>query len=120
MKPLKMKRAYDPVAKNDGCRVLVDRLWPRGVKKEDAKIDLWLKDVAPSSALRKWFSHDPEKFAEFKDRYMKELENDTEKQTAVDEIIDNREEKTVTLIFAAKDEENNHVNVLKDYIDERD
>ncbi|TCP23490.1 uncharacterized protein YeaO (DUF488 family) [Scopulibacillus darangshiensis] len=119
MYPLKKKRAYDTVAKNDGFRILVDRIWPRGVKKEDAKIDFWLKDVAPSTPLRKWFSHDPEKFAEFKRRYTGELNNDTEKQAAVQEIKDRLHEKTVTLIYGAKDETNNHVNVLIDYIEEK-
>ena len=71
--PFRIKRVYEPPAKSDGMRVLVDKLWPRGVKKTDAKLDLWMKEVAPSTELRKWFGHEPEKFAEFKRRYKKEL-----------------------------------------------
>lgn len=72
---IKLKRVYDPYAKADGMRVLVDRLWPRGMKKEEAGVDLWLNEITPSDALRKWFSHDPDKWQEFKKRYKKELED---------------------------------------------
>ncbi len=111
---IRMKRAYDKPAKNDGYRILVDRMWPRGIKKEDANIDLWLKEIAPSSNLRKWFKHDPDKWPEFKSRYFKELEQKTEE---VEELRKRAEEKTVTLIFSAKDPEYNNAVALKEYIE---
>ena len=94
---IKIKRIYDPVSKDDGKRILVDRLWPRGLKKEKAVIDEWLKDIAPSDELRKWFSHDPSKWEEFKKRYRKELED---RQETIRDLRTEARRKTVTLLFA--------------------
>ena len=102
-----IKRIYEPPAKSDGMRVLVDRLWPRGVKKTDAKLDCWMKDIAPSPALRKWFGHEPERFAEFKRRYRKELSKD-----ALGGLRKLGKGQTVTLLYGAKDPEMNQAAVL--------
>jgi uncharacterized protein YeaO (DUF488 family) len=112
---IKIKRIYDPYAKADGKRVLVDRLWPRGIKKEDARCDLWLKDIAPSDGLRKWFSHDPAKWQEFRKRYGKELED---RQDMIEDLRKEARRGTVTLLFAAKDSERNNAVVLKEVIEE--
>jgi len=104
-----LKRAYDSAAKSDGKRILVDRLWPRGVKKEDAKIDLWLKEVAPSTELRKWFNHQDERWPEFKQRYVAELK-DNPAFAELEEIASNEK---VTLIFSTKDEKKNSAAVLQ-------
>lgn len=107
---MKIKRAYAPVEDTDGYRILVDRLWPRGISKEKAKIDLWLKSVAPSNDLRKWFGHDPERFPEFSKRYQAELEE----SGALDELRATiKEHPNVTLLFAAHDEEHNNAVVLQ-------
>jgi len=103
----RIKRVYEKPASTDGMRVLVDRLWPRGLKKTDAKIDLWMKEVAPSAELRKWFGHEPERFAEFKRRYKKELSKD-----AFAELRKLGCGKTVTLLYGAKDLEMNQAAVL--------
>ena len=103
----RIKRVYEPPAKSDGMRVLVDKLWPRGLKKTDAKLDLWMKDVAPSTELRKWFGHEPERFAEFKRRYRNELSKD-----ALAELRKLGKGKTVTLLYGAKDPEMNQAAVL--------
>ncbi|MDD2657833.1 MAG: DUF488 family protein [Candidatus Pacebacteria bacterium] len=107
---LKIKRIYDPRDKNDGFRVLVDRLWPRGVSKEKAKIDLWLKDIAPSGVLRKWFGHKEERWKEFKKRYLKELK---EKKELVEQLKAMDKNGVVTLLYAAKDEVRNNAVVIK-------
>lgn len=108
--PVQIKRVYEPTAKADGYRVLVDRLWPRGIKKEDAHVDIWLKEVAPTAALRKWFAHDPEKWIEFETKYKNELRA----TTAFDELLaEVGKHKTVTLLFAAKDELHNNAVVLQ-------
>ena len=112
---MKIKRIYDSYAKDDGKRVLVDRLWPRGIKKEDARCDLWLKDIAPSAGLRKWFSHDPANWQEFKKRYRKELED---RQDMIEDLRRESRKGTVTLLFAAKDSERNNAVVLKEVIEE--
>lgn len=112
MNELKIKRVYENPAKNDGIRILVDRLYPRGIKKEQLHYDFWLKDAAPSTELRKWFSHDPSKFSEFKKEYKKELKSNKE----VQHIKNLLKENNVTLIYAAKDEKINHAIVLKDFI----
>lgn len=110
---MKIKRAYAPAEAADGYRILVDRLWPRGISKEKAKIDLWLKSVAPSNELRKWFGHDPERFAEFDRRYRAEL---TE-SGALDELrAVLREHPDATLLFAAHDEAHNNAAVLKELL----
>ena len=108
---IRIKRIYKPAAEENGFRILVDRLWPRGMKKETAKIDLWLKEVAPSGELRKWFSHDPEKWEGFKKKYAKEL---AAKQALLKEIRGIEKEKgTVTLLYSARNEEHNNAVALK-------
>ncbi len=104
-----LKRAYDSAAKSDGKRILVDRLWPRGVKKEEAKIDLWLKEVAPSTELRKWFNHQDERWPEFKQRYVDELKDNS----AFVELQTLAAAEKVTLIFSTKDDEKNSAAVLQ-------
>src|SRR4030042_1698538 len=100
---IKIKRIYELPAEEDGFRVFVDRLWPRGVQKERAKIDLWLKEIAPSDELRKWFAHDPEKWEEFKKKYAKELAT---RQGLLNEIRQKEKEKrTLTLLYSARDTE---------------
>lgn len=103
-----LKRAYEGSHKGDGYRVLVDRLWPRGLSKQKAEIDLWLKEVAPSTELRKWFAHDPEKWTEFKRRYRLELKGNS----AWPELQTMAREKQLTLVYAAKDESHNEAVVL--------
>ncbi|MGI9058348.1 MAG: DUF488 domain-containing protein [Ktedonobacteraceae bacterium] len=110
-----LKRVYDEVAEDDGKRVLVDRLWPRGLSKERARVDLWLKEVAPSSELRKWFGHEPEKFAEFRRRYEAELDTGNA-QTKLAELRDMAKREHITLVFAAHDTEHNNAVVLRDLI----
>lgn len=110
---IKIKRIYEPAEKSDGYRVLVDRLWPRGLKKAEAHIDVWLKEVAPSTELRKWFDHDPEKWDSFRKKYYAELKG----QPAVKEmkqII--KEHNTVTLLYGAKNENYNHAIALAAYL----
>ena len=111
--PIKIKRVYNKPAESDGFRILIDRLWPRGLSKETAKIDLWLKDIAPSDGLRKWFAHDPKKWAEFKRRYGEELKDKTE---LIELIRDKGRKQVVTLLYGAKDEECNNAITLKEYI----
>jgi uncharacterized protein YeaO (DUF488 family) len=111
----RIKRVYDDPAPEDGFRVLVDRLWPRGLTKERAAADLWLKDAAPSPALRVEWHHDPDRFGEFADRYRTELDS----EPAVDELLDlARTHGAVTLLFAAHDPEVNHAAVLRDHLRE--
>ena len=111
-----VKRIYDPPDPKDGARVLVDRLWPRGARKETAKLTLWLKDIAPSDELRRWFDHDPARFAEFWRRYRAEL---TVNKEAVSRMDDLMKAGRVTLLYAAHDEEHNHARVLADYLKAR-
>lgn len=114
---IKIKRAYEAAADDDGYRVLVDRIWPRGISKEKAVINEWLKEVAPSSELRKWFNHDPEKYTEFSERYVREL-TDGEHQSAfnrLEQVI--REYDPVTLVYGAKNKEYNQAVVLKERLD---
>lgn len=115
MHSLKIKRIYEDYDKNDGYRILVDKLWPRGVKKEDAHLDSWNKEIAPSTELRKWYNHDKDKFPLFKDRYEDELKNKPEE---VGKILDILHEEKVTLLYGAKDPENNHAIVLRDYLNQ--
>lgn len=116
---LKIKRIYDPYEESDGIRYLVDRLWPRGISKEKAHMDGWLKDLAPSTALRKEFGHMAEKFAEFTVLYQEELDASPEAQAAVREIIQQSRVQTVTLLYGAKDPHINHAVVLLDYLEEK-
>ncbi len=111
-----LRRAYEKPTRNDGFRVLVDRLWPRGVSKEYAEIDLWLKDIAPSKDLRKWFGHDPEKWEDFKKKYFKELKD---KKQYVDKLVQKAKDKRITLVYGAKDEEHNNAIALKEYLKEK-
>ncbi|RDK89187.1 DUF488 domain-containing protein [Marinirhabdus gelatinilytica] len=110
MKKIKIKRIYEEPSENDGYRILVDRLWPRGVSKEDAALDDWNKDVAPTEKLRKWFDHDTDKFTEFEKKYRKELEGKT---TDLDEIKNKAQNQRVTLLYGAKDTEHNQAVVLQ-------
>jgi uncharacterized protein YeaO (DUF488 family) len=110
---VKIKRVYDPVSKDDGKRILVDRLWPRGLKKDAAKIDEWLKEVAPSDELRRWYGHDPSKWKEFRKRYMKEL---NEKAEPVARLRKDEKHGVLTLLFAAKDEAHSNAAVLKELL----
>lgn len=110
---VRIKRIHEKPSLDDGYRILVDRLWPRGFTKVRAKVDLWLKDIAPSDALRKWFSHDPAKWVEFMQRYFKELED---KQEAVSQITAKIKEGQVTLLYGAKDKEINNAVVLQEFI----
>lgn len=109
-----IKRIYDQSETKDGFRILVDRLWPRGMTKEKAKIDLWLKEIAPSNELRKWFSHDPEKWDDFVKKYKKELKDKQELLNTIKQLEKN--EGAITLLYAAKDEKHNEAVVLKEII----
>jgi len=111
-----IKRVYEDAARGDGWRVLVDRLWPRGLAKESAAIDAWLKDVAPSTALRRWFNHDPERWVEFKRRYREEL---AQQQAAVDELLTRARRGRVTLLYGARDEAHNQAVALAEYLREQ-
>jgi uncharacterized protein YeaO (DUF488 family) len=108
----RIKRVYDEPAAADGLRFLVDRLWPRGIKKEALKLDGWLREVAPSSALRKWFNHDPDKWAEFQRRYLAELKDNP----AWKPLLAAVQKKNVTLLFAARDARINQASVLRDFL----
>jgi len=110
---IQVKRIYEAAHLQDGYRILVDRLWPRGIKKDDAKIDLWLKDMAPSDALRKWFNHEPQKWEEFKERYGQELE---ENQDLVSQLSLHVKNGHVTFLFAAKNETHNNAVALCEYL----
>lgn len=114
MSKIKIKRVYEEPAEADGFRVLVDRIWPRGLTKEAAAIDEWQKEIAPSTALRKWFGHDPERWKEFQKRYREELKDNT----AVDEFLEScHDKKLITLVYAAKDESHTHALVLQQFLD---
>jgi uncharacterized protein YeaO (DUF488 family) len=113
---IQLKRVYEKSSRNDGLRILVDRLWPRGLTKERAAVDLWLKDVAPSTELRKWFGHDPAKWTLFQVRYRKELR---EKVDALQLLKQKSKEHTVTLVYGARDEEHNEALVLKSVLEGR-
>jgi uncharacterized protein YeaO (DUF488 family) len=110
---LKLKRVYEPFDKNDGTRILVDRLWPRGMTKAKAGVDIWLKELAPSAELRKWFGHDPDKWTEFKKRYRAELEENDEQLARLREEI---KKGPVTLLYGAKDEEHNDAVALVEFL----
>jgi uncharacterized protein YeaO (DUF488 family) len=112
---IKLKRVYEPPAKSDGMRILVERLWPRGLTKEKAKIDRWFKEVAPSPELRKWYNHEIDKWPEFKKRYLNELKDNKEQLDELRELAD----KSVTFVYAARDEEHNSALVLKDLLEGR-
>ncbi len=111
---IRIKRVYDEPEENEGLRILVDRLWPRGLSKNKAKMDLWLKDIAPSDELRKWFAHDPDKWDEFKRRYFEELKG---KQEHVDLITEKSKVGVVTLLYGTKEEKYNNAAALKEYVE---
>lgn len=117
--PVQIKRVYENAEKADGLRVLVDRLWPRGMSKEDAQVDEWLKEVGPSIELRQWFDHDPSKFNDFKKKYKEELNNNKAQQEELEKLKNWTKEhkKNITLLFGAKDEKNNQAVVLKEILD---
>ena len=110
---IRVKRAYDEATAGDGARYLVDRLWPRGVKKTDLRLEGWLKDLAPSDPLRRWFGHDPEKWGEFQRRYFAELDGRSEALAALEDAI---RQGTVTLVYAAHDPSHNNAVALKEYL----
>jgi len=113
MTTILIKRVYEPAGEKDGFRILVDRLWPRGMKKETANLDKWMKEVAPENALRKWFNHEPEKWVSFRQKYKAALK----KTDAVQELIaEIKKHKRVTFLYSAKDETHNQAVVLQEYI----
>ncbi|MGI0045603.1 MAG: DUF488 domain-containing protein [Nitrosotalea sp.] len=111
---IKIKRIYEDPSPSDGFRILVDGLWPRGLSKDEVRIDLWLKEIAPSDKLRKWFSHDPKKWQGFKSKYKNELKEKTEFIKEIKKI--EKEKKIVTLLYSARDEEHNNVLVLSEIL----
>jgi uncharacterized protein YeaO (DUF488 family) len=113
---LRLKRIYEPVSSADGYRVLVERLWPRGVSKDAARLDYWLKEIAPSPELRRWYGHQPERWPEFQKRYRTELAGSGE---LVDQLIAQLQAGDVTLLFAAKDEARNSAALLKSFVEDR-
>jgi uncharacterized protein YeaO (DUF488 family) len=110
---IQVKRVYEPTAKSDGFRVLADRLWPRGLSKSDAKLDLWLPDLGPSTALRQWFNHDPARWAEFQRRYHAELKK---KSALLATITKQAKTSSVTLLYSAKDERHNQAVALQSFL----
>ena len=114
MKPLRVKRVYDAPSSDDGVRVLVDRLWPRGLKRDNANIDLWLKEVAPSDGLRRWFGHDPGRWVEFEKRYRAELAKNAQNVAGLRDLL--KGAKPLTLLYAAKDTEHNNAIVLRNFL----
>jgi uncharacterized protein YeaO (DUF488 family) len=111
---IELKRAYEKPSSRDGFRVLVDRMWPRGVRKDELKIDEWLKDASPSTELRKWFGHDPARYSQFKRRYKSELRKHPE---AIESLRHKAVEGRLTLVYSAKDEQHNNATVLKELIE---
>lgn len=110
--PVRVKRIYDPVERDDGYRVLVDRLWPRGLSRSQVRVDAWLKDLAPSDALRQWFRHDPQRWEEFQRRYAEELRS-PDKQPALRILAEKARTATITLLYAARDREHNNAIALQ-------
>lgn len=115
---IRLKRAYSPTVEEDGYRVLVERLWPRGVPKERAHVDLWLKDAGASTALRRWFGHDPERWEEFRRRYFAELRERPEVLDALREVL--RANPVVTFLYGARDEEHNNAVALREFLEDGD
>lgn len=113
---IRTKRIYEPPATDDGFRILVDRLWPRGLTKDKAKVDLWVKEIAPSHELRKWYGHDPTKWAEFKKRYFKEIEN---KKELIDLIAQKIKKGTTTFLFSSQEQKLNNAAALKDFFQKK-
>lgn len=115
MAEIRLKRAYEEPTSDDGLRILVERLWPRGLTRERAAVNLWLKEVAPSTELRRWFNHDPARWAEFRKRYRAELRQNKD---AVEALRQCCKDQAVTLVYAAHDEKHNSALVLKDYLEQ--
>jgi uncharacterized protein YeaO (DUF488 family) len=115
---VRIKRAYEAPARNDGCRVLVDRLWPRGVKKEALALDIWAKELAPSGELRRWFGHDPSRWKGFVERYRRELRAQTARER-LDDLARRAAKGTVTVVYGARDEQHNDAVVIRDEIARR-
>ncbi|MCR5009068.1 MAG: DUF488 family protein [Oribacterium sp.] len=116
MGSIKTKRIYKAPEESDGIRILVDRIWPRGIKKESAAINAWEKGIAPSAELRKWFNHDAEKYPEFRRKYMEELDASEDAEKLLEFVKQYRKSDNITLLYAAKDEEHNNALVLKDWL----
>ncbi|MBP3805361.1 MAG: DUF488 domain-containing protein [Oribacterium sp.] len=116
MGSIKTKRIYEVPDVNDGIRILVDRLWPRGIKKESAEVKAWEKEIAPSNELRKWFNHDPEKYPEFRRKYMEELDASEDAEKLLEFVKEHIKSDNITLLYAAKDEEHNNALVLMDWL----
>ena len=114
--PLQIKRVYEPASPTDGYRILVDRLWPRGLTKQDAALNAWLRELTPSTALRRWFGHDPARLAEFQSRYLEELQAD-DAITAAERVRALAEAGPVTLLYAARDPQCNHALILKMFLE---
>ncbi len=114
--PILLKRAYEKPLPEDGKRILVERLWPRGLKKENAKIDEWLKELAPSTELRKWYSHDPAKWVQFKEKYCNELKD---KKNDLSKLAKESTKNTITFVFGSKEEKLNNAAALKEFIETR-
>lgn len=114
MPTIQLKRAYDKAARGDGLRILVDRLWPRGISKEELHLDAWVKTLAPSTELRKWFAHDPDKWPEFRKRYRAELRQIGATKLIRELIASHKRANTITLLYGAKDQEHNEAIVLRD------
>ncbi len=113
---ISLKRAYETPSPSDGCRILVERLWPRGLAKQDAKIDLWPKEAAPSTELRSWFNHEPDKWAEFKRRYVKEL---AARRESLEPILERVRAGRVTFVFASRESQFNNAVALKEYVERK-
>jgi uncharacterized protein YeaO (DUF488 family) len=113
---IKIERIYDNPRGNNNFRILVDRLWPRGLSKDKVKVDLWQKDIGPSNSLRKWFGHDDQKWNEFKRRYFKELDKNVD---SVKQILDKVNEGSITLLYGSKEEKFNNAVALKEYLEEK-
>ncbi len=113
---ISLKRAYETPSPSDGCRILVERLWPRGLAKQDAKIDLWPKEAAPSTELRRWFNHEPDKWAEFKRRYVKEL---GARRETLEPILERVRAGRVTFVFASRESQLNNAVALKEYVERK-
>lgn len=112
---IKLKRIYEEPSKSDGARILVDRIWPRGISKEDAKLDHWIKEIAPSTELRKWFDHKDERFIQFREKYKKELDDHKE---LIKELLALANKGRLTLLYGAKNTEHNQAVVLKEYLED--
>ena len=113
---IRIKRVYEPAKPEDGSRILVDRLWPRGIEKKKLRLDSWCKDVAPSNELRKWSHHDPARWDEFRRRYFAELDNN---QAAWNPLVESARSGNVTLLYSAKDEAHNNAEALRDYLESK-